>query len=81
MKEDIDENQDQCTMQNVKDNVDFWKDAGEFLESQLPKDFRDKMIVFFESKEYKQNDVRLFKSMLQECIGFEVTTVLLEHYC
>jgi len=72
---------EQCTIQNVSNSVDFFKDAKEFLESQLPKDFGDKMRTFVESKDYKQNDVRLFKSMLQEAVGFEATMILLKHYC
>ena len=72
---------EQCTIQNVSNSVDFFKDAKEFLESQLPKDFGDNMKAFVESKDYKQNDVRLFKSMLQEAVGFEATMILLKHYC
>ena len=72
---------EQCTIQNVSNSVDFFNDAKEFLESQLPKDFQDKIRAFVESKDYKQNDVRLFKSMLQEAVGFEVTMILFKHYC
>ena len=72
---------EQCTIQNVSNSVDFFNDAKEFLESQLPKDFQDKIRAFVESKDYKQNDVRLFKSMLQEAVGFEVIMILLKHYC
>jgi hypothetical protein len=72
---------EQCTIQNVSNSVDFFKDVKEFLESQLPKDFGDNMKAFVESKDYKQNDVRLFKSMLQEAVGFEATMILLKHYC
>ena len=72
---------EQCTIQNVSNSVDFWKDAQEFLNSQLPDNFEEKMKEYCEDKEYKQNDFRLFKSMLQEAVGFKATMILLKHYC
>jgi hypothetical protein len=71
----------QCAIQNVSNSADFWKDAQEFLKSQLPSDFGEKMKEFAESKQYKQNDFRLFKSMIEDAIGFEATMILLKHYC
>lgn len=80
-KNDTPENQSQCAIQNVSNSADFWKDAQEFLKSQLPSDFSEKMKEFAESKEYKENDFRLFKNMLEEAVGFEATMILLKHYC
>mgnify|MGYP006295116187 CR=1 FL=1 len=72
---------EQYTLHGVSNSVDFWKDAQEFLKSQLPSDFYEKMKEFAESKQYKQNDFRLFKSMIEDEIGFEATMILLKHYC
>ena len=71
----------QFDMQNVSNSTDFWKDAQDFLNSQLPDNFEEKMKEYCESKKYKQNDFRLFRSMLQEAVGFEATMILLKHYC
>jgi hypothetical protein len=79
-KNDTSENKAQCAIQNVSNNTDFWKDAQEFLNSQLPVNFKEKMKEYCESKEYKQNDFRLFKSMLQEAVGFKAMMILLKHY-
>lgn len=70
----------QCAMENVNNSTDFWKDAQEFLKSQLPSDFGEKMKDFAESKQYKQNDFRLFKSMIEDAVGFEANMILLKHY-
>lgn len=72
---------EQCTLHSVSNSADFWKDAQEFLNSQLPDNFEEKMKEYCEGKGYKQNDFRLFKSTLQEAVGFKATMVLLKHYC
>ena len=65
----------------VSGSADFWKDAQEFLKSQLPPDFEDKLRQYVTDKGYNQNEFRLFKNMLQEAVGFHGTKVLLKHYC
>lgn len=65
---------------SISNSVDFWVDAKEFMESQLPKDFEDKLKEYVENKGYNQNEFRLFKNMLEETIGYYGTIVLLKHY-
>lgn len=65
----------------VSSSTDFWKDAKEFLKSQLPSDFEDKLKEYVTEKGYNQNEFRLFKNMLEEAVGFHGTVVLLKHYC
>ena len=65
----------------VSSSADFWKDAQEFLKSQLPTDFEDKLKQYATDKGYNQNEFRLFKNMLEEAVGFHGTVVLLKHYC
>lgn len=65
----------------VSSSADFWKDAQEFLKSQLPPDFEDKLKQYVTDKGYNQNEFRLFKNMLEEAVGFHGTIVLLKHYC
>jgi hypothetical protein len=65
----------------VSSSADFWKDAQEFLKSQLPPDFEDKLKQYVTDKGYNQNEFRLFKNMLEEAVGFHGTVVLLKHYC
>ena len=65
----------------VSSSADFWKDAQEFLKSQLPTDFEDKLKQYVTDKGYNQNEFRLFKNMLEEVVGFHGTVVLLKHYC
>jgi len=81
MKNETKKTEQPCTLHGVSNSADFWKDAQEFLKSQLPDDFGEKMLEFTKSKEYKQNDFRLFKSMIEDAIGFEATMILLKHYC
>jgi len=65
----------------VSNSADFCKDAQEFLKSQVPNDFQEKMIEYAKSKNYNQNEFRLFKNMLEEAVGFHGVMVLLKHYC
>jgi hypothetical protein len=66
--------------ESINNNVDFWKDAQDFLESQLPADFEDKMKEYVGRKGYNKNEFRLFKNMLEEAVGFYGTVVFLKHY-
>ena len=70
----------QSTTKNVNNNTDFGKDAQEFLKSQLPTDFDDKMKEYIISKGYNQNEFRLFHNMLERAVGFHATVVMLKHY-
>lgn len=65
----------------ISSSADFWKDAQEFLKSQLPTDFEDKLKEYVTTKGYNQNEFRLFKNMLEQAVGFHGTVVLLKHYC
>lgn len=65
----------------VSNSADFWKDAQEFLKSQVPVDFQEKMIEYAKNKNYNQNEFRLFKNMLEEAVGVHGVMVLLKHYC
>jgi hypothetical protein len=64
----------------VSNSADFWKDAQEFLKSQASDDFQDKMIEYAKSKNYNQNEFRLFTSMLEDAVGFHGVMVILKHY-
>ena len=65
----------------VSSSADFWKDAQEFLKSQLPSDFEYNLKQYVTDKGYNQNEFRLFKNMLEEAVGLHGTVVLLKHYC
>jgi hypothetical protein len=65
----------------VSSSADFWGDAQEFLKSQLPSDFQDKLKQYATDKGYNKNEFMLFKNMLEESVGFHGTIVLLKHYC
>lgn len=64
----------------VSNNTDFWKDAQDFLKSQLPTDFEDKLKEYVTTKGYNQNEIRLFNNMLEEAVGLYGTMVILKHY-
>lgn len=64
----------------TNESVDFWKDAQEFLDSQLPADFEDKMADYVTKKGYTTNEFRLFKVMTEDAIGYRGTIVLLKHF-
>ena len=64
----------------INDSIDFWKAANEFLNAQLPKDFEDKLKEFVEKNNYNQNELRLFKSMLESAVGFKATMLLLKSF-
>ena len=71
---------DQLGIGAVSSSVDFWKDAQEFLKSQLPPDFEDKLKQYATEKGYNLNEFRLFQSMLEQAVRFRGTVVLLSHY-
>lgn len=64
----------------VNDNNDFYKDAQDFLTSQLPADFDKKLKEYVSAKGYNQNEFRLFAHMLEEAVGFHGVVFLLKHY-
>lgn len=64
----------------ISAETDFWKDAQEFLSSQLPADFQDKMLEYAKTKNYSKNEFRLFSSMLKDAVGFHTTIVQKKHY-
>lgn len=65
---------------SISNDIDFWADAREFLNKNIPANFNEKMTEYIKDKNYNQNEFRLFKSMLEEAIGFHGTIVLLNHY-
>lgn len=65
----------------ISGDADFWKDAQEFLKSQLPTDFDEKLKEYVTTKGYNQNEFRLFVNMLEESVGFHGTIFILKHYC
>lgn len=67
-------------MEVISNSTDFWKEAQEFLKSQLPSDFEDKLKQYVLDKGYNKNEFRLFKNMLQESVGLHGTIILLKHY-
>lgn len=66
-----DENTKKCI-----NNIDFWKDSQDFLESQLPTDYKQNLHKFVKDKGYNQNELRLFNSMLKDCVGLYGTLEL-----
>lgn len=62
----------------ISDEANFYVDAQEFLKSQLPHDFKSNMREFVKSKGYTENEVRLFRAMMQESIGLEAVILILE---
>lgn len=70
----------QETKSTINDDIDFWKDAQEFLKSQLPNDFEEKLNKYIVDKGYNSNECRLFKSMLTEAVGLHANKVLIKYY-
>lgn len=64
----------------INNDTDFWADANEFLKSQLPPDFQDKLKEYISVKGYNKNEFRLFSTMLKEVIGLDATIASLKHY-
>ena len=64
----------------ISNTTDFWVDANEFLKSQLPSDFEDKLKEYVSKKNYNENEFRLFKYMLNEAMGFHSTVYMLKNY-
>jgi hypothetical protein len=60
-------------------NIDFWKDADDFLKSQLPPEFENKLQEFVINKKYNENELRLFNFMLKESLGFYTTIFILRN--
>lgn len=65
----------------ISNSVDFWKDAQEFLKSQLPDDFQEKLDKYVTDKGYNSNECRLFKNMLTEAVGLYGTVMVIKHCC
>ena len=81
MEKDNLKNEQQCAIHDVSNSVDFWKDAQEFLKSQLPDDFQEKLDKYVTDKGYNSNECRLFKSMLTEAVGLYGTVMVIKHCC
>lgn len=64
----------------VDDTRDFWGDAQEFMNSQIPADFEKKMLEYANARGYNTNEFRLFKHMLMEAVELHATVVLLKHF-
>lgn len=64
--------------ENVKDGIDFYSDAQEFLNSQIPKEFNQNLQNYIKDKGYNKNDQMLFNFMLEKAIGFHATIVFLK---
>lgn len=63
---------------NINNNIDFWKEAQEFLNNQLPKDFQERLNKYVTDKGYNINECRLFKHMLTEAIGLYGTVMIIK---
>ena len=81
MENDNLKNDQQCAIHDVSNSVDFWKDAQEFLKSQLPDDFQEKLDKYVNDKGYNSNECRLFKSMLTEAIALHGMVMVIKHCC
>lgn len=62
----------------MSDEIDFWKDAGEFFKKRFSEGFKEDLEKFVLDKQYGENDFRLFKSMLESRVGLEATVVFLK---
>ena len=60
--------------------ADFWKDAQEFLKTQLPPDFEEKLKEYAIAKKYNRNEFMFFNGMVEKAVGFHGTVVSLKHY-
>lgn len=80
MEEDL-KNSKEVQSGAISDNIDFWKDAQDFLKSQLPADFENKLREYAANKGYNRNEFRLFQNMLENAVGFYGTMVQLKVYC
>lgn len=81
MEKDNLKHEQQCAIHDVSNSVDFWKDAQEFLKTQLPDDFQEKLDKYVTDKGYNSNECRLFKSMLTEAVGLYGTVMVIKHCC
>ena len=82
IKQNLQKNTEQTlTTPVVSNNVDFWKDAQDFLKSQLPDDFQEKLDKYVNDKGYNSNECRFFKSMLTEAVGLYGTVMVIKHCC
>ena len=57
-------------LNTVSDNIDFWKDAQEFLKDQLSIDFENKLKDYITNKGYNQNEIRLFNKIIKTKLDF-----------
>ena len=53
----------------INDGIDFWKDANEFLKTQLPNNFQEELDSYTVTKGYNLNECRLFMSMLSDALN------------
>ena len=81
MENDKLKNEQQCAIHDVSNSVDFWKDAQDFLKSQLPDDFQEKLEQYVKDKKFNSNECRLFRSMLTEVVGLYGTVMVIKHCC
>lgn len=70
----------QYSESNLREPDDFWKDANDFLETQIPKDFQDNLLNYAKSKNYTVNEFRLFSYTLKEALTLHSTIVLLKAF-
>jgi hypothetical protein len=78
---DINDGKDtQLGVGSIRNEVNFWEDADEFLNTQLPKEFEENLKQFIINKNYNENEFRLFKCMLEQKIGYFATIFFLKHY-
>jgi hypothetical protein len=60
--------------------ADYHKDAHDFIKSILPSDYEERLTEFAKSKNYNQNEFRLFSKFIEDDINFYASLVRLKHY-
>lgn len=72
--------ENESTNNNLNGGADYHKDAHDFIKSILPSDYEERLTEFAKSKNYNQNEFRLFSKFIEDDISFYANLVRLKHY-
>lgn len=62
----------------ANNNTNFYKEATDFLNSQLPSDFDEKIEEFAREKGYYNNSFKLWKFQMMEALGLKLNFAFLK---
>lgn len=64
----------------VRQSVDFYKEAHEFLKVLLPDDFQQKLEEHYKAKGFSRNEAILFNHSLETAVSCHTTFASLQSY-